>query len=254
MEAGEETQFYTLAENHPQPAKDRVDNLLVPYRTHRWLANTEDYCSRVLEGIVRASFTAAGGYKYLGNLPKSNPLDGVYEFESEKLGVEAKNVREWIYPTSGEVWIMVKKCLRIDAVPLLVARKTSYIARVILTELGIVYFESFRQVFSQRVAHMLKDIQHTDMLGYKDVVAVDVVANPHLVAFLQNTVPAQLAEQRAQWDTMHDLLHEFAIKRNLGNSDMKDRERKEHYTDLYGALFPREPEEAYPDDLPPDEP
>ncbi len=242
-----ETRFYTLAKYHPQPAKNRVHELLVPYRIYRSLADMESHCSRVLEDIVRQSFTAAGGYKYLGKGEKTSPLDGVYGLGSESIGVEVKNVREWIYPTSGEVWIMVKKCLQINAVPLLVTRKTSYIARQTLDALGIMYFEVFRQVFSQHVAHYLRDIQHTDILGYKDVVAVDVGPNPHLVLYLQKTLPLQLGDHRTQWDEMHDLLHEYAVERGLGSTEMKDQQRTEHRRDLYRALFLKEPDEGIND-------
>ena len=255
VERREETQFYTLVENYPQPAKDRIQELLVPYRVHRMLADTEDYCSRVLEDIVRHSFRDAGHYTFLGKLPKSSPLDGVHVLGSEKIGSEVKNVREWIYPMSGEVWVMVKKCLQIDAIPFLIARKTSYIARTILDQLGIMHFEVFRQVFSKNVADLLRDIQHIDKLGYKDVVAVDIRANPHLVAYLQDAIPGQVKGCRAQLKKNHDLLNEFAVTRGLGNPDMKDRERREHYDDLRQGLFPTEPEEAYdepPDDYPED--
>lgn len=225
---------------------------------HNWLAHEQEYCSEILEGIVRASFNAAGGYKFLGKLPKPAPLDGVYEFESEKIGTEVKNVREWIYPMSGEVWIMVKKCLTLDAIPFLVSRKTSHQARNVLTELGIMYFDVFRQVFSQRVSHLPPDIQHTDKLGYKDVLAVPIVANPHLVNYLQNTLPQQIASHRIQWDEKQDLLRKFAIDRDLGNPKVKDATRSEHSADLIHELFYGEDdageEEEFPDGEPEDFP
>lgn len=253
VERREETRFYSLAKNDPELVRGRIKELLVPYRTHRMLADTEEYCSRVLEDIVRLCFDASSGYTYLGRLPKSSPLDGVYELKAQKIGVEVKNVREWIYPTSGEVWIMVRKCLQINAIPFLVTRKTSYIARNFLDELGIMHFQVWRQVFSKDVAHLLPDIQHTDRLGYKDVVAVDIIPNPHLVAHLQDTLPGQIAGYRAQWDRRQDVLHEFAITRGLGNSDMKDQERKSHYEDLRSSLFHIEYQDTY-DDYPDREP
>lgn len=247
----EETQFYTLTEYYSKQANARIKQLLVPYRIHRTFADKDEYCAGVLEDIVRQSFDAAGGYTFLGKLPKDSPLDGVYSVGAEKIGMEAKNVREWTYATSGKAWVMVRKCLKINAVPLLVSRKTAYIARAVFLELGIMHFDMFRQFFSQDVARYLHDIQHTDLLGYKDVIAVNAAPNPHLVKYLEDTVPKQLATYRAQWDARRSILTEFANTRGLGDPDMKDEDRWEHFRDLHEALFPTEPgedDEDYPDD------
>jgi hypothetical protein len=239
-ERRQETVFYTLEEFYPDKTIARVKQLLVPYRVHRAFADRDEYCARVLEDIVRRSFEASGRYKSLGKLPKTSPLDGVYQIGSEKIGMEAKNVREWVYPTSGEVWVMVRKCLSINAIPLLVARKTAYIAHTFFMELGIIHFDVFRQFFSKDVAAYLHEIQHTNLLGYKDVVAVDVSPMPHLVQYLKEQIPKQLASIRAKWDDQHDILTEFAITRKLGDTDMSDQDRWEHYQDLREALFPNE--------------
>ena len=110
-----ETKFYSLVEHYPNATKARVNELLVPYRVHRMFAQTAEYSGNVLEEIVRASFKAADSYRYEGKLPKNTPLDGVYIWGGTTLGVEVKNVREWIYPHSDRVWAMVRKCLELNA-------------------------------------------------------------------------------------------------------------------------------------------
>jgi hypothetical protein len=75
------------------------------------LIDRPEYCANVLEEIVRRSFEAAG--VSLGRLPTGAPLDGVYQYENEKIGVEVKNVREWVYPKSGRIWVMIRKCLEL---------------------------------------------------------------------------------------------------------------------------------------------
>lgn len=207
----------------------------------------------MLEGICRASFDAAGGYVYLGTGLADAELDGIYQIGSEKVGLEAKNVREWIYPMSGEVWEMVQKCLQLDTLPMLVTRKTAFQAKVFFEALGITHFDVFRQYFSRSVAQYLKDIQHTDLLGYKDVLAVDIAPNPHLVNYLKNTLPPNLAARRAVWNARRDIIEEFAIGHNLGDRNMRDQQRHRYYPALREALFPRAPEEGdgdYPDDDP----
>ena len=106
----------------------------------------------------------------------------------------------------------------------------------------------FRQFFHHSCAHYLRDVQHTDRLGYKDVIAVDIQPNPHLVRYLQETLPSGAAEQRARWNAHHRLLTDFAVGRGLGTKQMTSEQRHKHYEPLRQALFPREPEETYEDD------
>lgn len=237
-----ESIFYTLAAYYPDRTRERVADLLVPYRLHRMLAGTDEYCSRPLEEIARASFNSAGPYEYLGKLPKAAPLDGVYRHSTLMLGLEVKNHREWIYPMTSAVWVMVRKCLELDALPLLVPRKIAYITRAIFARIGVMGFEFYRQVFAPAVAHLLPEIQHTDRLGYKDVVALPPEPYPPLVAFLQTTLPARIAEYRERWAASRELLTEFAINRNLGDPKMTEKERQQHYNEFARALFQGRPE------------
>jgi hypothetical protein len=62
--------------------------------------------------------------------------------------VEAKNARECIYPSSERVWRMIRKCLLVDAVPLLVTREVAYITHVLCSRMGMLTFEMHRQLSS----------------------------------------------------------------------------------------------------------
>lgn len=245
-ERREETKFYTPKQYYPTRAKERITELLVPYRLHRTFTDKNEYCGDVLEAIVRKSFDAADGYRFLGKLPKREPLDAAYAIGNQKIGVEAKNIREWIYPTTGKVWVMIQKCLKIDALPLLVSRKTSFIARITLDKLGVMYFDVFRQLFSKNVATHLHDIQHTDLLGYKDVIPVPITPHPQLTAFLQNKFRQDLPKYRAQWESQQNVLRLFAITHGLGNKEMDDAERWKYYDALHSALFPETFQDDYP--------
>lgn len=233
----EEAIFYTLKQHYPEPAKSRIQELLVPYRVHRMLTDNADYCSRVLENLVQDSFAAFPHYDYLGKLPKPAPLDAVYRLEPHTIGVEVKNVREWVYPMSGRIWVMLRKCLEIDAVPFFIARKMPYITRSVFSRLGVLGFEVYRQVFSPLVANLLQDVQHSDLLGYKDVIAAPSGPHPPLVAYLQNTLPAQIDPYRKRFQAQRTLLTKFAINRNLGDPDMTDQQREAHYQDFALAIF-----------------
>lgn len=242
------TDFFTLPEFYPDRTRERVQQLLLPYRLHRFLASYDDYCSIVLERIVRESFAARPEYRFLGRQPAKTPLDGVYELGAVRLGVEIKNIREWVYPMSGELWVMIRKCLEIDAVPLLVTRKTAYLTRRVCEELGIFTFQHHRQVFAAVVAGLLPDIQHVDRLGYKDVIASPVAPHPPLVTFLADRVPNLFGDHSARWNANAALLTEFAITRDLGSPKVSDAQRQAQYRAFMAALFPREEAETEDDE------
>ena len=159
-------------------------------------------------------------------------LDGVYEHGAHLLGVEVKNARAWLYPGSGRVWVMIRNCLEIDAVPILICRKRHYVTHRLFEELGIPCFQMHRQVFAPEVAPLLGPIQHTDLLGFRDVVALPPAPYAPLVSFLQNPLPARLDDCRATWNRRRDLLTEFAITRGLGDPGMPDRERRRHWPEF----------------------
>jgi hypothetical protein len=234
----DETRFYTLREFYPDRARARVADLMLHYRMHRWLANTDEYCSSVLEGLVRSSFDAAGGYQFLGKLPKPASLDAVYTRGGLQLGVEVKNTRPWVYPMTAAVWVMIRKCLQLDAVPLLIARKIGYLTRTAFAAIGALSYEVHRQFFAPAVAHLLGPIQHKDALGYKDVIAVAPDQPlPFLARFLQTLVPHELPAYRRRWEGRHDLLQEFAVRRGLGDPNLSDEQRRVHEVDFYEAVF-----------------
>jgi hypothetical protein len=244
MTKAPDTRFYTLSENYPEPANRRVAELMVPYRIFRMLTDTQEWCADVLENVIRASFDTDDRYTFKGKLPKERPLDATYEFgpfSKTLIGIEAKNIREWVYPMTAEVWLMIAKCLTLDALPLLVARKIGYLTRAVFAKLGIMGFEVHRQVFHPDVAHLLVDIQHTDRLGYKDVVVMPARPYGPLAAFVQSALAVNLLANRLKWTHHRALLEEFAFTRNLGSRDMNDTERQQHGPEFMEALFGHDP-------------
>jgi hypothetical protein len=246
----QETPFYTIPEFRPEPAGARIEALLVHYRLHAWITESPGYCSEVLERAITASFQRTGFYERLERIPVDAPLDDVYAFNGHRIGVEAKNVREWIYPMSGRVWVMVRKCLEIDAVPLLVCRKVGYLTHVFFSRLGMLAFEVHRQVFSPLVEPYLVHIRHTDELGYKDVITIDPTQPlPHLVTFLTKTLPAHIEDYHERWRSNRELMRYFAVEMGLGDPRMSDPQRERHYRAFASAvLYPPREEEADPDD------
>jgi len=83
--------------------------------------------------------------------------------------------------------------------------------------IGVLRLEFHRQVFSTLLADHLKDIQHLDFLGYKDVIALPSEPHPVVVRFADETVPAFLEEYRQRWTAHRDVVAEFADTRGLAS-------------------------------------
>jgi hypothetical protein len=47
-------------------------------------------------------------------------------------GIEAKNIREWVYPDRTEVKELLSKCTALDVVPVLIARRIHFSTFVVV--------------------------------------------------------------------------------------------------------------------------
>jgi hypothetical protein len=88
--------------------------------------------------------------------------------------VEAKNIREWIYPTNYLLWRLIEKSLAFlqtgyATVPVLVSRKIQQSARTFFKSVGILGLDTHFQYFDPSVETALEEIRHTDGLGFKDI-------------------------------------------------------------------------------------
>lgn len=108
---------------------------------------------------------------------------------------EDKNIREWIYRSSVELWQLIGKAARLArgpsrVLPVLITRKIGYSTFDFLSKAGILGFQTHRQVFHPSVESDLARIRHKDGLGFHDV-TTDLVLPPGLLSLFQKTIPAQ---------------------------------------------------------------
>lgn len=86
------------------------------------------------------------------------------------LGVEVKNSRRWIYPADRRLWELIIKALSTETdVPIIVARKLSYVTFLFLKHIGCLGFQTHVQYVSSRYVKITDGIRHKAGLGYKDI-------------------------------------------------------------------------------------
>jgi hypothetical protein len=59
-------------------------------------------------------------------------------------GIEAKNIRAWMYPDRKEVIDLLSKCLALDVVPVLIARRIQFST---LNACGVIVHQTYNQLF-----------------------------------------------------------------------------------------------------------
>jgi hypothetical protein len=141
--------------------------------------------------IDQTSFTNTGRYRVF---KKSEPPSQVSGKTSKKVGdfhvvlpdaglllIECKNMREWLYPHSGEIKETIIKAAELQIPPILVTRKLPYITREILCRpAGIITHESYYQYYPSDVAahcpvdpysltSIIERAKQKDLLGYADI-------------------------------------------------------------------------------------
>jgi hypothetical protein len=159
--------------------------------------------------------------------------------ESGWAGLEAKNIREWMYPNRPEIFELLSKCLALNVVPILVARRIHFSTFIVLNTCGVIIHQTYNQLFPLFDAELAAAAQNKNSLGYHDIRARNF-PDDRLTKFISTHLPAVLPEHRAKFDAYKDLISaytenempysEFAARvrrRNAGANEDHDWEDNE---------------------------
>lgn len=201
--------------------------------------NDQRLCGDALETVMRdgfsqvPSFVELGSKQYpmmvFGELVLPGSLDGTFLLAEKKLliAVETKNIREWIYPNSQELWSLVNKANTISSsscpvLPVIICRKIPYYAYVAFKQLGILGFETHTQFFDPSIDDQLVDIKHKDGLGFHDIKTA-LVPPAGFVSFLEKTIPSYGPDYAARFLSHKSLLDQVAPQLALKNIHYSQR-------------------------------
>ena len=180
---------------------------------------------------------------YNGNASyKGAGLDLFLEHNDTKIpiGIEAKNIREWIYPASYEVWRMIAKATSLECLPILASRKISFICRAgFFSKVGILGFQTHFQYFNPRVKAASKykfaEVLKKDGLGYADIKITNEVPS-FFLNYFENTIPENVEEYYKKFMDHKDILKEYAIDKGMADKKMPDQKRRILYGNLKEEL------------------
>jgi hypothetical protein len=89
--------------------------------------------------------------------------------EAGGLGIEVKNIREWVYPDKDIVKDLLRKCIQVDVIPVLVARRIHYSTFTILNACGGIIHQIYNQLYPLADAELAEEVRDKTKLGYSDV-------------------------------------------------------------------------------------
>jgi hypothetical protein len=139
---------------------------------------------------------------YTGLTPAGLPVPAVL------LGIEAKNVRQWIYPQTQEMYQLLDKCAQLRllhpelrVLPVLVCRKAHYLTNKMARQLGFHVIATQHQYVRPAVAGTLEDARKFEEvnteLAYNLQLREDVV-DP-MVNHFTTIIPGRSVEAADRW-------------------------------------------------------
>jgi hypothetical protein len=233
-------------------------------------SNNDPLCGLVLEYLLFESVKNSPDYWVLGggpsfdnsgllHKPKGSEIlsfDGKRIFKADDgagfdlfiidkknhvpIGIEAKNIREWVYPASYEVWRMIARACTLECLPVLAARKISYITTAgLFSQFGILGFQTHFQYFASTVQkqtkYQFKDkVIDKNRLGFADIKLIkkkDQIPN-HFYSFFNNTLLNNSLDYYKMFMKNQKLLMKYAIDYGLAEDKLNGKARFELYSEF----------------------
>lgn len=128
--------------------------------------------------------------------------------EAGGMGIEIKNTREWIYPDKDIVTQLLRKCVQIDVVPVLIARRIHYSAFSILNACGGVIHQVYNQLYPTADSALAEQVRDRMLLGYADV-RIGNEPDARLLKFFQSSLPSIAEESRDKFNENKELIEQY---------------------------------------------
>jgi hypothetical protein len=137
--------------------------------------------------------------------PGGKNLDFLVHHEGQYAGIEAKNIRQWIYPNRPEIQELLLKCCSLDVVPVLIARRIHFSTFSVLNPCGVIIHQTFNQLYPSSASALADEVRQKHLLGYHDV-RVGNEPDDRLIRFIHQNLPHVLPGSRDSFDEYKDLL------------------------------------------------
>lgn len=124
-------------------------------------------------------------------------------------GIEAKNVREWLYPDREEVRDLLLKACAVKAAPVLVARRIPFVTFKLFKAIGGIIHQTYNQRFPLADATLAAKAADKNLLGYHDIRSGNQ-PDARLRKFIAENLPRLVEPSHARFVTFLDLVSPYA--------------------------------------------
>lgn len=114
-----------------------------------------------------------------------------------------------MYPHVGEIRALLVKCLTLDAVPVLIARRIHYSTFAVYSKCGMIVHQTYNQLFPQSDEALATKLRDKTLLGYHDI-RLGNQPDARLIKFVTVNLPMVAAEARKKFREHEDLLTAYA--------------------------------------------
>ena len=148
-------------------------------------------------------------HRFNGKSLGKEALDFIAHCNGHFVGIEAKNVRAWLYPHDAEIRAAIRKALTLGVIPVIIARRIPYVSFRVLGTCGIIMHETYNQRMAVADNEIAEQAKHKDLLGYHDI-RVGNAPDSRLTRFISTNLPELLDAAQSRLNAHEDLLWAFA--------------------------------------------
>lgn len=152
-----------------------------------------------------------------------SPSSGV-ERKAVPAGIEVKNIREWIYPESQELWQTIRAATELNCIPVLVTRRIHLTTASFCKSVGMAVFETQRQYFAPELRDDPRLLNVYQDLYFRDILPWDS-ADRYITKFFASTLPSILDRTVAHFARSAELLRSYAVDVGLHSDDLPHERR-----------------------------
>ena len=122
--------------------------------------------------------------------------------------IEAKNIRQWVYPDRPEIEELLRKSLELDAVPVLIARRIPFVTFYILSQCGVLFHQTYNQLYPAADAELAALAKDKRLLGYHDI-RVGNDPDVRLKRFITERLVSLLPTAQERFEQFRDLVEGY---------------------------------------------
>jgi hypothetical protein len=165
--------WYFASNTSPSARDERLDTLLAIYKPYREIS---DRIGDALEIATYRAFCQSPKADFFGRFRNLDQHDDSTRYSKEEplqhigtrvlsgkqsldfvletsdggpLGIECKNVRHWMYPHVKEIRELLVKCVALDTVPVLIARRIHYSTFAVYSKCGVMVHQTYNQLIPE---------------------------------------------------------------------------------------------------------